>query len=147
MQARTPQIPRTRTARQVCDTEKIPRPVCLFTLTRHNGPVTKKIDTALKDLTHALEKHAQIVGLKPIPLKKAGRAAAELRSAATAYATIVEQKTGQTNPFIDFLDAATIESLTKEREFIAARKAAEAKAEAKAQAKAEAKDSKAGSEA
>lgn len=84
--------------------------------------VTKKIDTALKDLTKALEKHAQIVGLKPVPLKKAGRAAAELRTAAAAYANIVEAKTGQTNPFIDFLDAATIESLAHEREVLLAKK-------------------------
>ena len=96
--------------------------------------MTKKIDTALKDLTKALEKHAQIVGLKPVPLKKAGRAAAELRSAASAYANIVEAKTGQTNPFIDFLDQATIESLVHERDAIAARKVAEEHEIAKAQA-------------
>ncbi|RKR72975.1 hypothetical protein C8E83_0057 [Frondihabitans australicus] len=88
-------------------------------------PVTKKIDTALHDLTKALEKHAQIVGLKPVPLKKAGRAAADLRQAAAAYANIVEARTGQTNPFIDFLDPATMESLAHERDAIQARKAAE----------------------
>jgi hypothetical protein len=89
------------------------------------SPVTKKIDTALKDLTKALEKHAQIVGLKPVPLKKAGRAAAELREAAAAYANIVEARTGQTNPFIDFLDPATIASLQNERDAILQRKAAD----------------------
>jgi hypothetical protein len=99
----------------------------------HNVPVTKKIDTALKELTKALEKHAQIVGLKPVPQKKAGRAAAELRSAAAAYANIVEAKTGQTNPFIDFLDAATIASLVHERDELAKRTAAE-KAAAEASA-------------
>ncbi|AMM21956.1 hypothetical protein AX769_19670 [Frondihabitans sp. PAMC 28766] len=87
--------------------------------------MTKKIDTALKDLTKALEKHAQIVGLKPVPLKKAGRAAAELRTAAAAYANIVEDKTGQTNPFIDFLDPATIESLARERDAIVKKDPAE----------------------
>lgn len=90
--------------------------------------MTKKIDTALHDLTKALEKHAQIVGLKPVPLKKAGRAAAELRKAAANYANIVEAKTGQTNPFIDFLDDATIASLVHERDTIAKRKAADEKA-------------------
>jgi hypothetical protein len=96
--------------------------------------VTKKIDSALKDLTKALERHAQIVGLKPVPLKKAGRAAAELRSAAAAYANIVEAKTGQTNPFIDFLDQATIASLVHERDAIQKRKAAEDDGIAKADA-------------
>lgn len=101
--------------------------VCTLRIPGQNEHVTKKIDTALKDLTKALEKHAQIVGLKPVPLKKAGRAAAELRSAAAAYANIVEAKTGQTNPFIDFLDKATIESLVHERDAIAQRKEAEEK--------------------
>lgn len=89
--------------------------------------VTKKIDTALRDLTKALEKHAQIVGLKPVPLKKAGRAAAELRTAAAAYANIVEAKTGQTNPFIDFLDPATMASLAHEREALLAKKSGDGK--------------------
>jgi hypothetical protein len=124
----------------------------MFTWARHNGTVTKKIDTALKELTKALEKHAQIVGLKPVPQKKAGRAAAELRSAATAYANLVEAKTGQRNPFIDFLDPATIASLSHERdelakrtvkEELAAELRADEKAEAKA-AKAEAKEEAAG---
>ncbi|MCU1527755.1 MAG: hypothetical protein JWP75_1518 [Frondihabitans sp.] len=90
--------------------------------------MTKKIDTALKELTRALEKHAQIVGLKPVPQKKAGRAAAELRSAATAYANIVEVKTGLRNPFIDFLDPATMESLAHERDALLKRTAKEEKA-------------------
>ncbi|MGA1810925.1 hypothetical protein VH571_00930 [Frondihabitans sp. 4ASC-45] len=105
--------------------------------------MTKKIDTALKDLTKALEKHAQIVGLKPVPRKKAGRAAAELRSAAAAYANIVEAKTGQTNPFIDFLDPATIDSLSKERELIVAHKAAEDDAQKKSEKKSDTVESKA----
>lgn len=121
------------------DTGNVPKPVCAFTFRGQNVHVTKKIDTALKDLTHALERHAQIVALKPVPQKKAGRAAAELRNAASKYAAIVEEKTGQTNPFIDFLDDATIVSLTKEREFIKARKAAEKAAEAASEAKAEGK--------
>lgn len=87
--------------------------------------VTKKIDTALKDLTKALEKHAQIVGLKPVPRKKAGRAAAELRAAATKYAQVVEARTGEGNPFVDFLDPATIASLNRERAAVAERAAAE----------------------
>ncbi|GAA4664124.1 hypothetical protein [Frondihabitans cladoniiphilus] len=92
--------------------------------------MTKKIDAALKDLTKALEHHAQVVSLKPVPQKKAGRAAAELRAAATAYAAIVEKKTGQTNPFIDFLDKATIDSLMHERDALAKKTAKEEKAAA-----------------
>lgn len=94
--------------------------------------MTKKIDSALKDLVKALERHAQIVGLKPVPLKKAGRAAAELRLAATAYAAIVEEKSGQTNPFIDVLDKATIDSLLHERNAIADHKEKGKKAKARA---------------
>ena len=85
----------------------------------HNEFMSKKIDTALKDLVHALERHAQIVGMKPVPQKKAGRAAAELRAAASAYATVVEDRTGQSNPFIDVLDTATIDSLIHERDRVA----------------------------
>lgn len=115
----------------------------MFTFVGHNVLVTKKIDTALKDLTKALEKHAQIVGLKPVPRKKAGRAAAELRSAAAAYANIVEAKTGQTNPFIDFLDPATIDSLSKERELIVAHKAAEDDAQKKSEKQSDTVEAKA----
>ena len=87
--------------------------------------MTKKIDTAAKELIQAVEKHAQLSGLKPVPPKKVARAAADLRQAAAAYTAVVEERTGQVNPFIDVLDAGTVDSLIRERDRLAkmARKA------------------------
>lgn len=87
--------------------------------------MTKKIDTAAKDLIQAVKEHAQLSGLKPVPPKKVARAAVELRKATAVYTAVVEQRTGQINPFIDALDAGTVDSLIRERDRLAkkARKA------------------------
>jgi hypothetical protein len=64
--------------------------------------MTKKIDTAAKEL-----------------IKAVYAAAAELRKVAAAYTAVVEQRTGQVNPFIDVLDTGTIDSLIRERDRLA----------------------------
>jgi len=87
--------------------------------------MTKKIDTAAKDLIKAIEKHAQLSALKPVPPKKVARAAVELRTATAAYTAVVEERTGQVNPFIDVLDTGTVDSLLRERDRLA-KKAREA---------------------
>jgi len=85
--------------------------------------MSKKIDSARKDLTKALKKHAQVVGATAVSLKKAQRAAAEVHLAAIAYAAAVESKTGLTSPFGDALqpglDTSTMDSLTAERDALA----------------------------
>jgi hypothetical protein len=81
--------------------------------------MTKKIDTSAKELIKAVEKHAQLSGLKPVPPKKVARAAVELRKATAAYTAVVEERTGQVNPFIDALDANTVDSLIPERDKLA----------------------------
>jgi hypothetical protein len=97
----------------------------LFTWPGYQERMTKKIDTAARDLIRAIEKHAQLSGLKPVPPKKVARAAVELRGATAAYTAVVEERTGQVNPFIDVLDAGTVDSLVRERDRLAkkARKA------------------------
>ena len=81
--------------------------------------MSKKIDSARKDLTKALKKHAEVVGATAVSLKKAQRAAAEVHLAAIAYVAAVESKTGLTSPFGDTLqpglDTSTMESLSAER--------------------------------
>ena len=83
----------------------------------------KKIDSARKDLTKALKKHAEVVGATAVSLKKAQRAAAEVHLAAIKYAAEVEAKTGLTSPFGDTLqpglDTSTMESLSAERDALA----------------------------
>jgi len=85
--------------------------------------MSKKIDSARKDLTKALKKHAEIVGGTAVSLKKAQRAAAEIHLAAIKYAALVEAKTGLPSPFGDVLqpglDTSTMASLTAERDALA----------------------------
>lgn len=82
--------------------------------------MSKKIDDARKALTKAIKKHAEIVGGTAVSLKKAQRAAAEIQSAASVYASLVERKTGIPTPFLALwnsgLEAATIASLVAERD-------------------------------
>lgn len=81
--------------------------------------MSKKIKTALRDLVDALEKHAAVTAERPTSSKRAGRATAKVRSAAAAYTSIVADKTGQPNPFVDFLDDETVASLRAERDAVA----------------------------
>ena len=85
-------------------------------------PMSKKIDAALKELTKALAKHAEVVGGSAVSLKKAQRASAKVAAAATAYAEAVHSKSGMGNPFDDMvqpgLDGGTIASLAAERDAI-----------------------------
>jgi len=85
--------------------------------------MSKKIDSARKRLTKALKKHAAIVGGTAVSLKKAERAAAELREAAVTYSELVSKKTGLASPFagVTFhgLEESTLKSLSAERDAIA----------------------------
>ena len=85
--------------------------------------MSKKIDSALKDLQKALKKHADAVGGSAVSLKKAQRASAKVAAAATAYAEAVHAKSGMTNPFDEMvqpgLEQSTIASLNAERDAIA----------------------------
>ncbi|MBH0130824.1 hypothetical protein [Salinibacterium sp. NK8237] len=84
--------------------------------------MSKKIDSALKDLKKALNKHAEVVGSSAVSLKKAQRASAKVAAAATAYAEVVHAKSGMGNPFDDMLqpglDSGTLASLAAERDSI-----------------------------
>lgn len=91
----------------------------MFTSVVDNDPVSKKIKTALRDLVDALEKHAAVTAERPSSSKRAGRATAKVRTAAAAYTAIVADKTGQPNPFVDFLDEETVISLRAERDAVA----------------------------
>jgi hypothetical protein len=88
-----------------------------------NVPMSKKIDSALKDLVKALRKHAQVAGERHVSLKRSQRATAKVRSAASAYAAAVHARSGLGNPFDDVLDPAldaeTLKSLAAERDAIA----------------------------
>ena len=85
--------------------------------------MSKKIDSALKDLTKALRKHAAVAGSRHVSLKRSQRAGAKVRAAANAYVIAVHAKSGLPNPFEDLidptLDSETIESLVAERDAIA----------------------------
>ena len=85
--------------------------------------MSKKIDSALKDLKKALTKHADAVGGSAVSLKKAQRAGAKVAAAASAYAEAVHAKSGMGNPFDDMiqpgLDGGTLASLAAERDSIA----------------------------
>lgn len=85
--------------------------------------MSKKIDSALKDLTKALRKHADAVGGDAVSLKKAQRASAKVAAAASHYAEVVLSKSGMGNPFDEMiqpgLERATIASLAAERDSIA----------------------------
>ncbi|MCU1469506.1 MAG: hypothetical protein JWQ39_655 [Glaciihabitans sp.] len=90
---------------------------------RDNGSMSKKIDSALKDLIKALRKHAAVAGERHVSLKRSQRATARVRAAATAYAAAVHARSGLGNPFDDVidpaLDAETLQSLSAERDAIA----------------------------
>ncbi|MCU1550295.1 MAG: hypothetical protein JWR36_855 [Glaciihabitans sp.] len=90
---------------------------------RDNVTMSKKIDTALKDLLKALKKHAEVAGERHVSLKRSQRATARLRAATNAYVVAVHARSGLPNPFEDLvdpaLDAETIESLAAERDAIA----------------------------
>jgi hypothetical protein len=98
-------------------------PGCAFTLIRHNETMSKKIDSALKDLIKALKKHADVADERHVSLKRSQRATARVRAAATAYAAAVHARSGLGNPFEEVLDPAlddeTLQSLTAERDAIA----------------------------
>ncbi|KQO47703.1 MULTISPECIES: hypothetical protein [unclassified Frigoribacterium] len=87
--------------------------------------MAKKIPTALAELVHALEHHAEVVTAKSSSSKRLGRATAKVRRAATTYTDVVATRTGQPNPFVDFLDPETIESLRAERDRMANGKASQ----------------------
>ena len=84
--------------------------------------MSKKIDSALKDLIKALSKHADVASNKPSSLKKTQRATARVQAAASAYAEVVNAKSGMPNPFTDMiqpgLEDSTIASLAAERDKI-----------------------------
>ena len=84
----------------------------------HDGRMSKKINSALKDLKKALNKHADVVGAPAVSLKKSQRASAKVAAAADAYAAAVLAKSGMPNPFtgMETLEASTLESLAAERD-------------------------------
>jgi hypothetical protein len=90
---------------------------------RDNVPMSKKIESALKDLIKALRKHAQVASERHVSLKRSQRATARVHAAATAYAAAVHARSGLGNPFDDIIDPAlddeTLQSLTAERDAIA----------------------------
>jgi hypothetical protein len=85
--------------------------------------MSKKIDSALKDLIKALKKHADVADERHVSLKRSQRATARVRSAASAYAAAVHARSGLGNPFEEVVDPAlddeTLQSLTAERDAIA----------------------------
>ncbi|HEX4399796.1 MAG TPA: hypothetical protein VHZ98_00540 [Galbitalea sp.] len=85
--------------------------------------MSKKIDSALKDLIKALKKHADVASERHISLKRSQRATAKVHAAATAYAAAVHARSGLSNPFDEIvdptLDVETLESLAAERDAIA----------------------------
>ena len=85
--------------------------------------MSKKIDSALKDLIKALKKHADVAGERHISLKRSQRATAKVRAAASAYAAAVHARSGLGNPFDEVIDPAlddeTLQSLSAERDAIA----------------------------
>jgi ribosome-associated translation inhibitor RaiA len=95
----------------------------VLTFMGDNRDMSKKIDSALKDLVKALKKHAEAVSGHRVTLKKTQRASARVRATATAYAAAVHAKTGQPSPFSEViepgLEATTLASLAAERDAIA----------------------------
>lgn len=87
--------------------------------------MSKKIDEARKHLAKALKKHAEVVGGSAVSLKKAERAASRVAEAASAYAELVEKKTGLPSPFQGVepagLEAETVASLEAERDALSTR--------------------------
>lgn len=90
---------------------------------RDDGPMSKKIDGALKDWVKALRKHARVAGAGAKSLKESQRATARLAAAASAYAEVVNAKSGMENPFCDVvtpgLQEATVASFEAERDHLA----------------------------
>jgi len=84
--------------------------------------MSKKINSALKDLKRALAAHGDVVGGSAVSLKKAQRASAKVAAAAEAYAEAVQAKSGLGSPFTKTvspgLEDATLASLTAERNSI-----------------------------
>ena len=87
--------------------------------------MSKKINEARKHLTKALKKHAEVVSGNAVSRKKAERAAGKVAAAATAYAALVEKKTGLASPFQGVepvgLEAETLASLEAERDKLSTR--------------------------
>lgn len=87
--------------------------------------MSKKIDEARKHLTKALKNHADVVGGQAVSLKKAERAAARVAEAASAYAELVEKKTGLASPFQGVepagLEPDSVASLEAERDKLSTR--------------------------
>jgi hypothetical protein len=85
--------------------------------------MAKKIQTARKELTKALKKHADTVDRRSVSLKKSQRAAAAVQAACEAYAKAVFVATGLDSPFADptatGLEPETIASLEAERDALA----------------------------
>jgi len=85
--------------------------------------MAKKIQTARKELTKALKKHADTVDRRSVSLKKSQRAAAAVQAACEAYAKAVFAATGLDSPFADptatGLEPETIASLEAERDALA----------------------------
>lgn len=84
--------------------------------------VSKKIDSALKDLIKALKKHAQVTSGPRVPLKQAHKASVRVQTAVNAYAEAVHSRTGLPSPFVDLvepgLDDDTLRSLKRERDAV-----------------------------
>ena len=84
--------------------------------------MSKKINSALKDLKKALEAHADVVGGSAVSLKKAQRASAKVAAAAEAYVEAVQAKSGLGSPFTQTassgLEDSTVASLAAERDSI-----------------------------
>ena len=89
---------------------------------RQDEAMSKKINSALKDLKKALSAHADVVGGSAVSLKKAQRASAKVAAAAESYAEAVLAKSGLATPFSVStsagLEEATLASLTAERNSI-----------------------------
>lgn len=91
--------------------------------------MSNKINTARKDLTKALKKHADIVASHSVSLKKSQRAAAAVQAACVAYAKAVYNKTGLDSPFAEApvigLEPSTIASLEAERDALSTKPVAQ----------------------
>ncbi len=88
--------------------------------------MSKKIDEARKKLAKALKNHSEAVGGSRVTIKHAERATAKLQKAAKRYADAVKAKSGLETPFTNVspagLDAATISSLSAERDALSKQK-------------------------
>ena len=84
--------------------------------------MSKKIESALKDLIKALKKHGEVMSAPRVPIKQAQKAGARVQAAANAYTEAVHQRTGRPSPFTDLiepgLDEDTLRSLKSERDAV-----------------------------